>query len=346
VGISFNDISPSDINLTGVYNRTISKAEWAKEKFGFKYATGNWRDILHDGETNAISVTLPNALHEDVVIEASDLGINILCEKPLGATLDQARRMYEIVKNRKIINAVALVMRFMPSVIFAKQYIEDGRLGKIYHFRAVVGHSRYINPDLLIEWRMKKSIAGGGALIDVGIHLIDLALYLVGDINSVSAISRTFIKQRRNMEGSIEDVDVDDATLMIFSFKNNALGSIEASRFAPGFQELDRIEIHGSKGMIRFYLDNPFEIYVYNTDEEHPGLKRIVLKPWENAIWPPSKSVEGWSFLFVKLYHEFFKAILEKREAKPNFYDGFKSQEVVEAAYLSAEEKRWVDLPL
>ena len=346
VSTSFNDISSKDVNLIGVYNRTVSKAEWAKNRFGFKYSTGNWRDILHDTETNTVGITLPNVMHEEIVLEASDADMNILCEKPLGATLDQAKNMYKTVSSKGLINAVALVMRFMPSVIFAKKYIEKRKLGRIFHFRAVVGHSRYVNPDLLIEWRMKKSIAGGGALADIGIHLIDLALYLVGDIKSLSALSKTFIKKRRSKEGHLEEVDVDDATLMIFEFKDGSLGAVEASRFAPGFQELDRIEIHGSKGMIRFFLENPFEIYVYSSEEEKPGVKRIILKPWKNSIWPPSKSVEGWAFLFVKLYHEFFRGILERKMVKPDFYDGLKAQEVVEAAYISAEERRWVDLPL
>jgi len=346
VGISFNDVFSSNIKLIGVYNRTLSKAEWAKKKFGFKYATSDWREILRDNETNAIAVTTPNSLHEEPVIEAADAGINILCEKPLGATYEQARRMYDAVTSKNIINSVALVMRFMPSVIFAKKYIGENKLGQIYHFRAVVGHSRYVNPDLSIEWRMRKEIAGGGALADIGIHLVDLAIYLVGDIRSVSALTKTFIKKRPSPSGKLEEVDVDDAALMIFEFENNAIGSVEASRFAPGFQELDRIEIHGSKGMIRFFLENPFEVYVYNSEEERAGVKRIILKPWDRALWPPSKSVEGWAFLFVKLYHEFFKGILENRKVKPDFYDGLKAQEVVEAAYISAEEKRWVDLPL
>ena len=105
VGISFNDVFSSNIKLIGVYNRTLSKAEWAKKKFGFKYATSDWREILRDNETNAIAVTTPNSLHEEPVIEAADASINILCEKPLGATYEQARRMYDAVTSKNIINS-------------------------------------------------------------------------------------------------------------------------------------------------------------------------------------------------------------------------------------------------
>ncbi len=346
VTFSFDDLDPEIIELNGVYNRTVSKAERLKHRFGFRYVTDDWRKIINDGTTNAISVTTANAFHEEPVIEAAEKGIHVLCEKPLGLNYEQARRMYEKVKESRIVNSTALVMRFMPSVIFAKELIESGKLGELYHYRAVVAHSRFVNPDLPIEWRMKKEIAGGGALADIGIHLIDLARYLVDDVSEVSAVSRIFIKERKTKNGGRDIVDVDDATIMLVAFKNKAIGSIEATRFGLGFQELDRVEIHGSKGMIRFYLDNPFEIYIYLTDDDIPGLKRIVLKPWKNALWPPSKSVSGWGYLFVPLMHEFFKAILEKRDAKPNFYDALKAQEILEAAYISAEKKEWVKLPL
>lgn len=344
--LSYNDVKPDDVYFQAVYNRTISKAESIAKRFGYKYVARDWREILSDGVTNAISVTTANAFHEGPVIEAANRGINVLCEKPLGIDYYQAKRMYEAVRNAGIIHSAALVLRFMPSVIFARKYIEEGKLGKIYHYRAVVAHSRYVNPDLPIEWRMKREIAGGGALADIGIHLIDLARYLVSEVKEVSAISRIFIKERKKRGGGIDYVDVDDATIMLMSFKNNAIGSLEATRFGPGFQELDRVEIHGSRGMIRFYLENPFEIYLYNLEEDYPGLKRIILKPWKDSLWPPSKSVSGWGYLFVPLMHEFFKAIIEKREASPNFYDALKAQEILEAAYLAAERKEWISLPL
>jgi len=346
VTVSYCDLDPNSVVLNGVYNRTISKAEALMHRFGFKYVTNNWRDIINDGATNAISVATANAFHEDPVIMAADKRINILCEKPLGINYDQAKRMYEKVNEAKVINSTALVMRFMPSVIFASNLINSGKLGKIYHYRAVVAHSRFVNPDLPIEWRMKKDIAGGGALADIGIHLIDLARYLIGEVKEVSAITKIFIKERKTRDGGTDYVDVDDAALMIMEFENGAIGSIEATRFGPGFQELDRIEIHGSNGMIRFYLDNPYEIYLYLSNEEYPGVKRIVLKPAKEALWPPSKSVSGWGYLFVALMHDFFKAILDRREASPNFYDALKAQEVLEAAYISAERKEWVQLPL
>ncbi len=343
---SFSDLDPRQIELVGVYNRTLSKAENLAKRFGFRYATDELEKILNDPEINAVCIALANAFHREPVIKAADIGKNILCEKPLGLNLDEAREMYESVKNAGITHAVALVMRFMPSVIYAKQLIDQGVLGRIYHYRAVVAHSRYVNPDLPIEWRMKKSLAGGGALADIGIHLMDLARYLIGEVRELAAITKTFIRERKTKSGEKDIVDVEDAGLVIFSFDNGALGNIEATRFGPGFQELDRIEIHGSKGMIRFYLENPFEIFLYLSTEDPPGVKRVILKPWSNALWPPSKSISGWAFLFVKLIHEFFKAILEKREASPNFYDGLKAQEILEAAYVSAEEKRWVRLPL
>ncbi len=344
--LSFEDLDPSNITLVGVYNRTLSKAERLAKRFGFKYATSDLDRVIKDSEINAFCVALANAFHKDPVLKISDEGKHVLCEKPLGLNYKEAEEMYKAVKSAGIVHAVALVMRFMPSVIYAKQLIKKGFLGKIYHFRAVVAHSRYVNPDLPIEWRMKKSIAGGGALADIGIHLMDLARFLVGELREVSAVTRTFIERRKTLDGKIDYVDVEDAGLMIFSFENGALGYIEATRFGPGFQELDRIEIHGSKGMIRFYLENPFEIFVYSLEDEAPGVKRIILKPWPKALWPPSKSISGWAFLFVKLMHEFFRAIIEGREASPNFYDGLKAQEILEAAYISAKEREWIRLPL
>jgi len=343
--LSFEDLDRNDIEYVGVYNRTKSKADFIRDKFGFGFSTSNVDELLDSG-VNAVSVTLANFLHLEMVEKAAERNLAILCEKPLEINLERARKMLEITSKKNLITATALVMRFMPSVIFAKKLIDSGKLGKIYHYRAVVAHSRYVNPNLLLEWRMIKAQAGGGALADIGIHLIDLANYLVGDISEVSSIARTFIKERKTRSGEIGIVDVEDAAIMMFSFKNGALGSIEATRFGPGFQELDRVEIHGSNGMIRFYLENPFEIYLCLLDEEYPGVKRIILKPWEKALWPPSKSITGWAFLFVALYHEFFRAVIEGRKAKPDFEDAVKAQEVLEAAYISAGERRWVSIPL
>lgn len=343
---SFDDIEPEKVILVGVYNRTVSKAHWAKNRFGFKYSTGDWRDILKDGETNSVSITLPNNMHFELVKEFAEAGVNIMCEKPLGVNLEETLKMYELVSNNKVVNSVALVLRFLPSALYAKEIIEGGKLGEIYHYRAVVAHSRYVDPNLKMEWRMKKELAGGGALADIGIHLVDLARFLLGDISEVVAETKTFIKERKNEKGELEKVDVDDAALLLMNFENGAVGSIEATRFGPGFQELDRIEIHGSNGMIRFYLDNPFEIFLFFNDEDPKGVKRVILKPWPGAVWPPSKSIEGWGFLFVTLFHDFFKSVLSRSKASPNFYDGLKAQEIVEAAYIASKERRWVNLPL
>jgi len=346
VSFSFDDINPEKIHLVGVYNRTVTKAEWAKKRFGFEYYTGDWKKILEDGKTNAVSITLPNVYHEEPVIAFAERGVHILCEKPIAATFEQAKRMYDIVSKTQVITIVPLVMRFMPTVAYVRELIEKGKLGKITHFRGVVGHSRYVNPDLPIEWRMKKAIAGGGALADVGIHLMDLARYLIGDIKELIARTKTFIKKRKTKDGKEDVVDVDDAGILIMEFENGALGSIEASRMAPGFTEQQRIEIHGTKGGVRFALVNPFKLQLFEVDSPEKVVKEIELKPWKHALWPPGKSVSGWGYLFVPLFHEFFTAILENRKAKPDLEDALKAQEILEAAYRSAEERRWISLPL
>lgn len=333
-------------NLYMVYDRKIEKAREFANLYGFERYTNNPLEVINSPEVDIIDISLPNKLHAELSILASEKGKHVISEKPLASDLRDAKAMVEAVRKNRVHSLVCLNMRFLPSVMYARKLIEGGRIGRVFHFRGVAGHSRLIDPLVPIEWRMKKELAGGGPLADLGVHIFDIARLLVGDVEEVVSLMNTFIKERFNQSGQKEAVDVEDAGLVLMRFEKGALGSVEATKFALGFDEQQRIEIHGSECSFRIILTEPFVLKLYCRDEDPPGLKNVTVAYDKNIIWPPSKSTEGWAYTFVPMFYNFLNAIADDVDTTPNFYDGLKAQEILEASYLSWEKRSWIKLPL
>jgi len=250
--------------MKAICGRNRDGVEQAAAQFGWETAVTDWRELVSRDDIDIVDINAPSDAHKEIAVAAARAGKHVFCEKPLALTLADAREMLQAAEEAGVKHMVCFNYRFAPAVQLAKKLVQEGRLGRIYHFRAWFLQDWIVDPDFPLVWRLDKTIAGSGAHGDLGAHLIDLAHFLVGDITEVVGMSETFIKERplpSSMTGLSAkgdasapkgEVTVDDATLFLARFANGALGSFEATRFAPGHRCTNAFEINGSKGSVKF----------------------------------------------------------------------------------------------
>jgi predicted dehydrogenase len=296
-------------------------------------------------------------------MEAARAGKHIFCEKPLAMDLKQAREMYELAEKKGITHYVNHNYRRCPAVRLAKRLIDEGRVGRIFHWRGAYLQSWIVDPNFPLTWHLQKEFAGSGPQGDLNSHSVDLARYLVGDIRKVSCMTAQFIKERPlpdeaasgTFSGKVKGaekgkVTVEDAAFMTVEFANGALGSFEASRFAPGRKNWNYFEIYGSKGSIIFDLERMNELQFFSNEDPAyaQGFRTILATEGGQheyiANWWPPGHVIGYEHEFVHAVVDFVKAASTKTKIEPNFYDGMKEMEVLEAGLRSAETGKTVDL--
>lgn len=272
-----------------------------------------------------------------------------------------AKEMADAVTKAGVIHMVNFNYRVVPAVALAKRMIDEGMIGTPYHFRAVYLQDWIMDPNFPLVWRLDKSKAGSGSHGDLNAHIIDLARYLCGEFDSVCGLMKTFIEKRPMLEaqagwlaaaqGSTKmgDVTVDDATLFLAKFANGAIGTFEATRFAGGGKNGLRFELNGSEGTIRFNLErlNEIEYYSMKDKPEYQGFKNIMVtdgsQPYAGA-WRPGGHIIGWQHTFVHQACNLMNGIVDNTLATPNFIDGLKCQEVLEAVEKSDEGEQWVKI--
>lgn len=333
----------------------------AAEKFGWESYETDWKKLVQRDDIDLIDICTPTNMHNEIAIAAAAAGKHIICEKPLAMELEEAQEMWDAVDEAGVINMVNFNYRRAPAIALAKKMIEDGTLGKIYHFRGVYLQDWILSPDFPIVWRLDKSVAGSGSHGDLNAHIIDIARYLVGDFDRVVGMEETFIKERpisdSGMDGKLSatatdksvkgEVTVDDATLFLARFENGALGSFEATRFAAGRKNYNRFEINGSKGSIVFNLERMNELEYYNVDDPE-GLQGFRLiqatdpsHPYMQAWWPPAHII-GYEHTFIHQVYELTQAIASGKQVSPNFEDGLECQMVLDAVKRSIPNEGWV----
>jgi len=328
------------------------------ERWGWERSSRNWREVVESDEIDAVDISAPSAIHAEVAVYAARAGKHVFCEKPLALNVNDAKRMVAAAEQARIVNMIGFNYRFVPAVALAKQLIDEGELGEIYHFRGIYQQGWLTDPNYPLVWRLQKSAAGYGSLGDLGAHVIDLARYLVGEIDEVCAISRTFVTERPKpayVDGLVAvpgtergRVDVDDATGFIASFRNkNTMGYFEMTRYGTGHCNQNRIEINGSRGSLIFDMEQMNELLFYSKSDtvRTHGFRRIQVGEGVHpymANWWPAGHVIGYGDTFVNQAYEFISAIREGRKASPDFRDGLICQQVLDAAAESAEKKKWV----
>ncbi len=345
--------------MKAICGRDPEGLEQARAQFGWESAETDWKELVKRDDIDLIDINAPSDAHKAIALAAAAAGKHLFCEKPLALTLEDSREMLEAAEKAGVKHMVGFNYRFAPAVQLAKKLVSDGRIGKIYHFRAVFLQDWIIDPNFPLVWRLQKEIAGSGSHGDLGAHLIDMARFLVGEFNEVIGMSETFIKERPiasamtglsakgSEDGPRGEVTVDDATLFMTRFANGALGSFEATRFAAGHRCTNAFEINGSKGSIKFDFERMNELQVYFTDdaEDVQGFRRVLATDpahaYMDAWWPAGHTI-GYEHTFTHEVHELMQAFAEDRQPVPNFVDGVKCQEVLEAVDRSIAERRWV----
>ncbi len=303
-------------------------------------------DTLARSNVDLVDICTPNFLHKEEILLASNAGKHIYCEKPLGMNSIETSEIMKDISKSGVKNQVAFMLRFLPAVAYAHAILKQNLLGRIYAFRGEFFHSSYLNPDKKMSWRQDKNKSGGGALMDLGVHLIDLVRFLIGEIEAVSASIETIVKKRHSVDGKLEDVSVDDWALLSMNLQSGTKGTLEASRVAAG-NEGTRLTIYGEHGSLRIDLSNPylpaiFDVNSKNFSEELSFLSDDDFYSEVLRLYPIPKFSQGFmidAHLTALLW--FFKSIVADKvlSGTPTFEDGHKAQEVIDAAYQSAREK-------
>lgn len=346
---------PAIPRMVSVSGRNEAAVAEAARRFGYEKYSTNWREQVDDPDVQLFDNGGPNDAHAEPCIVAAEAGKHVFCEKPLGRTAEESKQMLDAVTQAGVKHMVAFNYRFVPAIRQAKQLIQSGALGRIYHFRAVY-LQEWIMPhyNTPMIWRLDKSVAGSGALGDLGAHIIDLGHYLVGDMKSVSAMTKTFIKERPYGDGSgTGTVDVDDAFVAAVEFENGAVGTLEATRFAGGRKNHEVLEINGEKGSIRFNLERMNELDVFWVGEEPKetqGFTNVLISeayhPWWEHWWPQGHMI-GWEHTFIHEITHMLDCIVNDRDVAPHgatFEDGYKAAVVCDAILESAASRRQVDV--
>lgn len=351
------DVSPK---LKTIVGRDPEKIKKAANKMGWENYSDDWKDLIEDPEIDLIDISSPNNTHKEIALAAAKAGKDIFCEKPLSLTLKESKEMLDAVNEHDVLHMVCHNYRFAPAVQFAKQLIDEGRLGKIYHMRATFLQDWLMDPESPLSWRLQKDISGSGTLGDLGIHIIDLARFLIGEFDEVVGMMDTFIKERplgtltdtlqlESKSDEYGEVTVDDAAAFLARFENGAMGTFEVSRFSAGNRAGNRFEINGEKGSIRWDMENMNNLEVYFEEDEEglQGFRTINctehVHPFAGSYWPAAH-ILGYEHTFVNIVKTLLDGISKGESPQPNFKDGVMNQAIVEAVEASSEKGHWVSI--
>jgi predicted dehydrogenase len=317
--------------LVSISGRNRDAVEQAREQWGWERAVTDWREQIEDDRVQLFDNGGPNIVHAEPCIEAARRGKHVVCEKPLGMTAEESHRMWQEVEAAGVVNLCGFNYRFVPAVRLARELLEAGELGDVVHFRARYLQSWGWEADEGV-WRFDPSLAGTGAIGDLGTHIIDIARYLVGEIAAVSAEVRTIVPGRK----------VDDHFVSTIEFENGVVGTLEASRLARGRINSNAFEVNGSQGSLVFDVERLNELEVGDAK----GFRRVLVTepehPYMRFWWPPGHIV-GWGDTFTHELAHVIEAIAGEHEVAPHgatFEDGYRCSEVTEAILRSAESGR------
>lgn len=351
----FFDPLAARTRLVGVCTQTEASGQKAKQQGGYAFATTDYQDLLDRDDIHVIHCCTPNDAHHALLLDALRAGKHVYCDKPLARTVVEAEEVAVLARQTDRVCRMTFNYRFVPATLRARELIEAGFVGTVYQFRAAYLHAAYVDPDRPMSWRLQMARSGGGALMDLGVHVFDLMRHLLGPFAQVRAQLETFIRERPDpITGERVPVDVDDVALVQARTHSGAVGTLEATRLATGAQDELRFEIHGSRGALAFNLMDPNWLTVYdNTRPEAPlggtrGPQRIecVTRYPKPYSFGATKTAIGWPQYHIHCLHDFIRSVAHNDTASgPTFEDGLAAQHLVDACQRSAREQAWVAVP-
>jgi predicted dehydrogenase len=337
--------------LKAVCSRSPEKVQAFAAQWGYESVETDWRSIVNRNDIDAIDICTPNDTHAEIAIAAAEAGKMILCEKPLARSIDEGKKMVEVIENAGVKNTVWYNYRRVPAVTLAKNIIDSGKLGKIFHYRANFLQDWTISPELPQGgeglWRLDVDAAGSGVTGDLLAHCIDTAMWLNGGIKDVSAVTETFIKERvHQSSGKIQKVGIDDACIFHCHFDNGSLGLFESTRYARGHKALYTFEINGEHASIRWDLHdmNRLEFFDHGDNSIVRGWRSILVtdadQPFMDKWWVPGLII-GYEHTFIHQLADFFTSLETGEACKPTFKDALQTQKVCAEVIESAKSRSW-----
>ncbi|MEP0844493.1 MAG: Gfo/Idh/MocA family oxidoreductase [Phycisphaerae bacterium] len=351
------------VNFFDVPLRPVLKAACARDKdkiaafaatWGYESVETDWRKLIERKDVEAVDICVPNNLHKEIALAAAAAGKMILCEKPLAMNAADGQEMVAAVEKAGVPHTVWYNYRRVPAVTLAKQLIDQGRLGRIFHFRAMFLQDWTISADLPQGgtglWRLDVKAAGSGVTGDLLAHCIDTAIWLNGSISSVTAMTETFVKQRKhNLTGKVEPVGIDDACAFLARFRNGSLATFESTRYARGHKALYVFEINGEKASIRWDLHDLHRLsyFDHRDDSIVRGWRSIHVsdgdQPYMGKWWVPGLQI-GYEHSFVHQVADFLDNAAQGRPTAPTFRDALETQKVCDAVLASARSGAWTNV--
>ena len=353
----FFDVDPVP-RMAAICGRDEAGVREAADTLGWESYETDYHRLIARDDVSLVDVVTPGNTHRDIVLAALEAGKHVLCEKPLANTLAEAGEMLTAARNAGTVNMVCFNYRRAPAVQLAKKLVDEGRLGTIRHWRSTYLQDFIMDPNFPLIWRLKKELAGSGALGDIGAHSVDLARFLVGGISEVVGMTETFVKERPLEEASAGgglsasgtaetgEVTVDDAAAFLARFENGAIGTFEVTRFAAGRRNQNGFEINGSKGSVAFDMErmNELEVFFVDDDADVQGFRTVNVTepghPYVGAWWPPGHII-GYEHTFVHTMKDLMDGIKTGKSPAPTFEDAYRVQAVLDAVERSAEGGGW-----
>lgn len=331
--------------------RNVPDLEAFAKRFGWRDTETSWERMVQRDDVDLVDICTSNVTHMPIAVAAAKAGKHVFCEKPIAMSADEARQMLDAAREADVRHMVAFNYRRVPAIVLAKQLIDEGKIGTIRHFNAVYYQDWLVDPDSSFVWRHDVGEGGSGAHGDMNAHTVDLARFLVGEVEAVSGAKEIFVKERPLEDGTgMGTVTADDALYFLARFHDGALGTFMATRFATGRKNYLRLEIFGSEGALVFNLERLNELEYYSQADPGPeqGFRTIMVTEsshnYVDAWWPPGHII-GWEHTFIHEVKDLLEAIAEGEPVYPDFYDGLRCQQVLDAALESADQGRWVEVP-
>ena len=337
--------------LKAVAARKEDRVKAFAEKWGYESFDTDWRNLVARKDIDVIDIASPNDTHHEMAIAAAKAGKMVMCEKPLGRNAREAREMVAAVEKAGVLNTVWYNYRRVPAVTLIKQLLEEGKFGRIFHYRTKFLQDWTISQELPQGgeglWRLDVAVAGSGVTGDLLAHNIDTALWLNGPIVEVTAMTDTFIKERKHtLTGKVQTVGIDDASAFLCRFENGSLATFEATRYARGHKALYTLEINGEHASAFWDLHDLHRIQYFDhhdegrvrgwrsvhvTDGDHPYMKH-----W----WVPGLQI-GYEHTFIHQFADFVTAAAKGENIAPSFRDGLATDDVTDAVLESARSGKW-----
>ena len=340
--------------LKAVCARDEAKLKAFADTWGYESVETDWRKLIARKDIDAIDICVPNDLHLPIAQAAAEAGKMVLCEKPLARNAAEGLKMCKAVEKAGVMNTVWYNYRRVPAVTLAKNLVDEGRLGKVFHYRANFLQDWTISPDLPQGgnglWRLDVKAAGSGVTGDLLAHCIDTAIWINGPITSVTAMTETFIKERTHtVSGKVEKVGIDDACAFLARFANGSLAIFESTRYARGHKALYTFEINGEHASIFWDLEDLHRLkyFDHGDDSVVRGWRNIHVsdgdQPYMGRWWVPGLQI-GYEHSFVHQVADFLTAVQKGEQATPSFRDALVTTKVCDAVLSSAASGQWVNI--